>query len=92
MSTKRKSEGTTIWVTKQEYALLSESKDLFTRFTKAKISWGVYLCALSLGGIAAKSLNGIVSRCPDCGHGVVMTLENPMGQRLSSLPLEDRKA
>jgi hypothetical protein len=81
----------TIAVTDQEFALLSESRELFTRFTKAKISWGAYLCALSLGGIAAKSLNGIVSRCPDCGHGVVMTLENPMGQHLKSLPREDPK-
>jgi hypothetical protein len=79
---KKLTEGTTIWLTRDEYALLNECRSLFTQFTKAKISWGAYLCALSLGGLAAKSLNGIITSCPECGHGVVMTLENPAGKRL----------
>ena len=69
--------GRTIWVTDQEYALIAESKDLFYRFTKAKMSMGAYLCALSLGGLAAKSLNGILMRCANCGNEVEMTMHLP---------------
>lgn len=67
----------TIWLTDEEHALLSEGKDLFTRFTKAKISWGAYLCALSIGALAAKALTGILIRCPECEHEVEMKLVNP---------------
>lgn len=50
-------------------------------FTKTKISYGAYLCALSLGAVAAKALNGLTSRCPECGNEVVMTLEKPTVKR-----------
>lgn len=69
--------GKTIWLTTKEYALISESKDLFSKFTGVKISWGAYLCALSLGALAAKSLEGLLIRCPDCGSEVQMILESP---------------
>lgn len=82
--------GKSIWLTHEEYALLAEGKDLFTRFTKAKISWGAYLCAISIGALAAKALNGIMIRCPDCGHEVEMKLKNPRAN-LSRKPRQDQK-
>ena len=66
-----------IGVTDEEFALLAESRELFTGFTKAKISWGAYLCALSLGGLAAKASIGIVIKCPECEHEVKVNLVNP---------------
>lgn len=75
MATKNK--GKTIWVTQEEYALLAEGRDLFTGFTKAKISWGAYLCALSIGALAAKAAIGITMRCPECQHEVVIKVSNP---------------
>lgn len=69
--------GKTIWVTPKEYALLAEGKDLFTRFTETKISWGAYLCALSMGAIAAKVITGILIRCPNCEEEVEMKMVNP---------------
>ena len=69
--------GTTIWVTHKEYALLAEGKELFCQFTEAKISWGAYLCALSIGALAAKVITGIAIRCPECEHQVEMKLVNP---------------
>ena len=69
--------GKTIWVTEKEYALLAEGRDLFTGFTKAKISWGAYLCALSIGALAAKVITGFLIRCPECEHEVEMKLVNP---------------
>jgi len=77
---KVKKQGTTIWVTNEEHALLAEGRELFTGFTKAKISWGAYLCALSIGALAARAVIGITSRCPDCGHEVAMKLSNPRAQ------------
>jgi len=77
---KAKKKGTTIWVTTEEYALLAEGRDLFTGFTKSKISWGAYLCALSIGALAAKAAIGITMRCPDCKHEVEMKLSNPRAQ------------
>jgi hypothetical protein len=74
-------KGTTIWVTKTEHALLAESRELFQRFTGIKISWGAYLCALSLGALAAKALTGILIRCPNCEAEVAMTLVNPKLKR-----------
>lgn len=70
-------KGTTIWVTTEEHALLAEGRDLFTRFTKAKISWGAYLCALSMGALATKVIEGILIRCPECQHEVEMKMVNP---------------
>ena len=72
-----KMKGKTIWVTPKEYALIAEGKELFTQFTEAKISWGAYLCALSIGALAAKVITGFLIRCPECEHQVEMTLVNP---------------
>lgn len=72
-----KDKGTTIWLTHKEYALLAEGKELFTRFTETKISWGAYLCALSMGAIAAKVITGILIRCPNCEEEVEMKMVNP---------------
>ena len=72
-----KKSGKTIWVTPKEFALLAEGKELFTRFTGAKISWGAYLCALSIGALAAKAITGFLIRCPECEHEVEMKLVNP---------------
>lgn len=69
--------GKTIWVTAEEYALFEESRELFTGFTKTKISRGAYLCALSLGALAAKASIGITIKCPDCQHEVDITIANP---------------
>ena len=69
--------GKTIWVTEKEKALLAEGRELFTRFTGAKISWGAYLCALSIGALAAKVITGFLIRCPECEHEVEMKLVNP---------------
>ena len=69
--------GKTIWVTEKEYALMAEGRDHFTRFTGAKISWGAYLCALSIGALAAKVITGIAIRCPECEHQVEMKMVNP---------------
>ena len=74
------SNTSTISVTKEEMAFLKEAKDLFSGFTKAKISWGAYLCALSMGGLAMKTTIGILSRCPDCGHEVELRMSNPRDQ------------
>lgn len=73
-------KGTAIWVTKAEKAFLAEAKLLFAGFTKSKMSWGAYLCALSIGGLAMKATIGITMRCPDCGHEVEVKLSNPRNQ------------
>jgi hypothetical protein len=67
----------TIWLTNEEFALLAQGKELFTSFTKAKISWGAYLCALSIGALAAKVITGVLIRCPECEHEVEMRMVNP---------------
>jgi hypothetical protein len=72
-----KDKGTTIWLTRTEYALLAEGRELFIGFTKAKMSWGAYLCALSIGALATKALEGISIRCPECEHEVEIKLVNP---------------
>ena len=69
-----------IGITDEEYAFLSEAKDLFSGFTKTKISWGAYLCALSVGGLAMKASIGITGRCPECGHETELRLSNPRNQ------------
>jgi hypothetical protein len=69
--------GKTIWLSDREYSLISESRELFRMFTGVKMSWGAYLTALSLGALAAKSLEGFLIRCPDCGSQVEMILEKP---------------
>lgn len=74
-------KGKTIWVTDTEFALVSESKELFQRFTGVKMSWGAYISALSLGAVAAKSLSGFLIRCPECGHQVEMSLVKPRLKR-----------
>jgi hypothetical protein len=80
------SDGKTIWVTDKEYALLNESRELFVKFTGVrKISWGAFLCALSLGAIAAKALTGLMIRCPGCGDEVTMTLVNPVTTKLKKV-------
>jgi hypothetical protein len=74
MQTKK---GRTIWVSNTEYAMISESKELFRMMTGVKMSWGAYITALSLGAIAAKALSGLLIRCPDCGREVEMVLVKP---------------
>ena len=69
--------GKTIWVTQKEYVLLAEGRELFTGFTGAKISWGAYLCALSIGALATKVITGFLITCPECEHEVQMKLVNP---------------
>lgn len=88
---KKKATGTTIWLTRREYALIAEGRDLWVGFTGSKISWGAYLCALSIGALAAKSLTGITIRCPDCGCETVMTLDNPMGKRIRKILSREAK-
>jgi len=67
----------TFWVTDEEYALIAQGKELFSGFTKAKISWGAYLCALSIGALAARASIGMVIKCPECEHEVEVKLMNP---------------
>lgn len=75
---RKKDKGTTIWLTTKEQALIAESKELFSRFTGIKkISWGAYICALSLGSLTAEALIGVVMKCPDCGREVEIKLVNP---------------
>lgn len=69
-----------IGLTNMEFALLAEGRDLFTRFTGAKMSWGAYLCALSIGALAAKVITGIQIRCPNCEHEVEMKMVNPRAE------------
>ena len=66
-----------IFVTEREYALINESRELFFKFTGCKMSWGAYITALSLGALAAKSLEGFLIRCPNCQEQVEMILEKP---------------
>jgi hypothetical protein len=73
----KQKKGKTIWVTETEYAMISESRELFRMFTGVKMSWGAYLTALSLGALAAKSLSGILMRCSQCGSEVEMRLVKP---------------
>ncbi|KKL54352.1 hypothetical protein LCGC14_2266280 [marine sediment metagenome] len=77
-------KGKTLWVTEAEYSLINESKELFRAFTGVKMSWGAYLTALSLGALAAKSLEGLLIRCPDCGGQVEMVLTKPRVRRTRS--------
>ncbi len=79
--------GKTIWVTDKEYTLLAEGRELFTRFTGAKISWGAYFCALSIGALAAKAITGFLIRCPECKNEVQMKLLNPREE----LPRKSRR-
>lgn len=72
-----KKKGRSIWVSEREYAMINESKELFYMFTGVKMSWGAYLTALSLGALAAKSLEGFLIRCPNCQEQVEMVLEKP---------------
>ncbi len=67
----------TIALTNHEYALLAESKELFRMLTGVKMSWGAYVCALSLGALAAKALTGLLIRCPECGSEVEMVMIKP---------------
>ena len=67
----------TIALTNAEFALINESRELFTQFTGCKMSWGAYVTALSLGAVAAKSLEGFLMRCSNCGRQVEMILEKP---------------
>jgi hypothetical protein len=64
----------TIALTEAEYAMVDESKELFGLMTGVKMSWGAYITALSLGALAAKSLNGLLIRCTNCGQEVEMEL------------------
>ena len=80
----RRTKGKTIWLTPHEHALLNEGRELFRLFTGARMSWGAYLCALSLGALAAKALTGLLIRCPNCGHEVEMTLHKPRGRHQAS--------
>ncbi len=75
METRRK--GTTIWLTREEYALINESRELFRMFTGVKMSWGAFLVALSMGAIAAKAVSGLLIRCPQCGSEVEMRVVKP---------------
>lgn len=70
-------KGKTIWVTEKEFIFLEESRELLRVFTGSKMSWGTYLVILSMGGIAAKCLEGVKVRCPDCGNETDMTLYAP---------------
>jgi len=74
-------KGKTIWVSDAEHALINESRELFRVFTGAKMSWGAYLTALSLGALAAKALSGLLMRCPNCGGQVEMVLVKPKVKR-----------
>jgi len=74
-------KGKTIWVSDAEHTLINESRELFRVFTGVKMSWGAYLTALSLGALAAKSLSGLLMRCPNCGGEVEMVLVKPKVKR-----------
>ena len=82
--------GKTIWVTQSEYALMAEGKELFSAFTGVKISWGAYLCALSIGALAAKAITGVLIRCPSCGGEVEMKMVKPRIEPLSPGQLNQR--
>jgi hypothetical protein len=70
-------KGKVIWLSDYESVLFEEARETFSLLTGAKISRGAFICAISLGASAAKSLTGIKVRCPDCGREVVMELHNP---------------
>ena len=74
----------TIALTETEFAMIEESRDLFTLMTGVKMSWGAYITALSLGALAAKSLNGLLIRCTNCGQEVEMSLHIPRRTTLTS--------
>ena len=78
--------GKTIWVTEAEWALLTEGKEMFRQVTGVKLSWGAYLCALSLGAVSARSIAGILMRCPNCGHDVELV----MRKMTATLARQDR--
>lgn len=69
--------GRTIWLTRDEYAMLDECRHLVMGFTKSKMSWGVFLLSLAIGGVSIKAINGVLIRCPECEHEVEMKLVNP---------------
>ena len=78
----RKSKGHTIWITDAEYAMINESRELFRLMTGVKMSWGAYLVALSLGGLAAKSVAGVLMRCSNCGQETEIRIETPKAHRI----------
>jgi hypothetical protein len=67
----------TIALTEYEYALLNEARELFFMFTGCQMSWGAFVTALSFGALAAKTLDGFLIRCPQCGNEVKMILVKP---------------
>lgn len=77
-----KTKGRTIWVTETEYAMMNESRELFRMMTGVKMTWGAYLVALSLGGLAAKSVAGILMRCSSCGQETEIRLETPKAKKM----------
>lgn len=83
MVDKVKSKGKVIWLTDYESALFEESREVFRILTGAKISRGAFVCALSLGATASKSLTGLAVRCPNCGSSVVMELRYPKKKRIT---------
>jgi hypothetical protein len=75
-----------IYVTEKEYALIAEAKGLFQAFTDTRrMSWGVFLCAVAFGSLAAEALAGFQRRCPNCGDEVEFTLIHPKLKRRRSL-------
>lgn len=80
-SQKKSNTGKTIWVTSTEFTLLCEGKELFSAITGVKISWGAYLTALSFGALAAKTLSGLLIRCPECNSEVEMVMIKPKVER-----------
>jgi hypothetical protein len=77
-----KSKGKTIWLSDPEYAMFQESKELFRMMTGVKMSNGAYIVALSLGGLAAKSVAGVMMRCSKCGQEVEIRIETPKAKRI----------
>ena len=80
--------GKSIWLSSTEYQLLLEAKELFEGFTGAKISWGAFVVALSMGATAARSLNGIQSMCTNCGKTVEIRMVKPTRRKMRPGPLK----
>ncbi len=67
-----------IGLTEEEFIIINESREFFTRFTGIKkMSYGAYLSILALGSTAMGALSGVTIRCTYCGHETEMTLHKP---------------
>lgn len=66
-----------ITVTEHEFQLLRQRKSTLEESLRARISWGAYLTALSVGALSPSGLSGLQLFCPSCGDKMELHLVEP---------------